>query len=1041
MNVSAWSIRNPVPALLLFLVLCVAGMLGLRQLPIQNFPDFDTPTISVTATLEGAAPSQLETEVARKLEDKLATLGHVEHISTTVTDGTVSITINFEADTDPEEDLSAVRNAVDSARADLPSDVAPPVIAKVTRAGDPLITYTVQAPHLSEADLSWFVDNDLGKALRGVRGVGAFTRLGGVEREVHVQLDSAALAGMGLSPADVSAQIAAVQTDASGGRGEIGRSNQSMRTIGRRETPGELSALAIPVTSAGGHKSSVRLDQIARVSDTTETRFAYAALNGTPTVGFRIERLRGASEVSVRHDVREAVKAFAGAHPQVRLTEAYNSVQPTQDNYDASMHLLFEGALLAVIVVWAFLRDWRATLVSAVALPLSIIPTFAVMSLLGYSLNLITLLALSLVVGVLVDDAIVEVENIVRHLRMGKSPMQAALEAADEIGLAVIATTFTLVAVFLPTAFMAGVPGKFFKPFGVTASVAVLVSLLVARLLTPMMAAYLLRPHVDRHAAGEDGRVMRSYLKAARWCQQHRKTTVALALAFFISTLGLIALLPTSFVPAADRSLTTIALSLEPGTRLETTRDIAERATWLARQVPEVRQVFTVIGDAESDASSSEVNKATLVLSLVPREERSRKQPEIEQQLRTLLKGLPGTRVSVLGMGNGQTLDITLASDDAAALNKTTQAVLKELRGIPGIGNVSDSSALQRPEVQVHPDPVRMAEQGVTTEAIGKVLRVATHGDYSAQMAKFNLAQRQIAIRVQVGDGTRDSLEALGQLRVAGRNGAVPLSSVADLSMGGGLAQIGRLDRMRNVTLSIELGKYATGDLNKRVQALPSMRSLPAGVQQLQTGDAQRMAELFTSFGIAMAIGVLCIYCVLVLLFHDFMQPATILAALPLSTGGAFLALWITRSGFSLPSVIGLLMLMGIVTKNSILLVEYAVVAYRQQGMSRLDALMDACHKRAQPILMTTIAMAAGMLPVALGIGNDNSFRGPMAIVVIGGLLTSTVLSLLVVPVVFTYVDDFLLWLKHLAQRMHLIGAATPSSATGASSHSATFTS
>jgi multidrug efflux pump subunit AcrB len=1017
MNVSAWSIRNPVPAILVFIVLTSLGLSYLHKLPIQNFPDFDSPTISVTASLEGAAPSQLETEVARKIEDKLATLGQVEHVTTMITDGAVSISVSFEADTDPEVDLSAVRNAVEGARADLPSNMPAPVIAKVTRSGESLVTYTVQAPHLSEADLSWFVDNDVAKALRGVKGVGAFTRLGGVQREIAVKLDAAALAGMGLSPVDVSNQIAAVQTDASGGRGKVGALNQAVRTLGRLEAPDDLAALAIPVTSANGTRSAVRLDQIAQVGDTTEERFALAEIDGKRTVGFSIERLRGTSEITVLAAVRQAVATFATAHPQVTIEEAYDSVQPTKDNYDGSMHLLYEGALLAVIVVWAFLRDWRATFVSAIALPLSIIPTFMVMSVLGYTLNLITLLSLSLVVGILVDDAIVEVENIVRHLRMGKTPKQAAIEAADEIGLAVIATTFTLVAVFLPTAFMGGIPGKFFRPFGVTASTAVLFSLLVARLLTPMMAAFLLKSYVSRTEA--DGRFMQAYLRAARWCQFNRRTTVGLSATFFVSTLVLIALLPTAFVSASDRSQTTLALTLEPGTRLETTDKIANQAMRLVLGIPEVRHVFMTIGDAGSDSSSSEVNKATLSVSLTPRSERSRQQSDIEAQIRSLLRQLPETRVSVLGMGNGQTLDITLASDAAAALTRSTQAVLKDLRGIQGIGNVSDTSALQRPEVQVKPNPVRMAEQGVTTNAIANVLRVATNGDYATQLPKFNLAQRQIAVRVKVDDAIRSDLDAIGQLRVAGRGGSIPLASVAELSLGAGPAQIGRLDRMRYVTLSIELGRYATGDLNKLVQALPSMRNLPVGVHQLSTGDAERMAELFGSFGLAMAVGVLSIYCVLVLLFHDFMQPATILAALPLSTGGAFLALWITNSGFSMSSVIGLLMLMGIVTKNSILLVEYAVVACRDHGMTRLDALMDACHKRARPILMTTIAMVAGMLPIALGIGSDSSFRGPMAIVVIGGLITSTVLSLLVIPVVFTYVDDLLLWLRSLIARIY----------------------
>nr|WP_295130770.1 efflux RND transporter permease subunit [uncultured Roseateles sp.] len=764
MNVSAWSIRNPVPALLVFMVLTLMGLIGLHKLPIQNFPDFDTPTISITATLEGAAPSQLETEVARKIEDKVATLGHVEHITSTITDGVVAISVSFEVDTDPEEALSAVRNAVDGVRADLPATMAAPVVAKVTRTGEALVTYTVQAPNLSEADLSWFIDNDVAKSLRGVKGVGAFNRLGGVEREVQVKLDAAALAGLGLTPASVSAQIAAVQTNASGGRGEIGAANQAVRTLGRLETPADLGALTIPVTSASGLKSAVRLDQIARVSDTTEERSTYAALDGKPVLAFSVERLRGTSEITVLAAVRAAVATFAASHPQVTIEEAYNTVQPTQDNYDGSMRLLYEGALLAIIVVWAFLRDWRATFVSAIALPLSIIPTFALMSALGYSLNLITLLALSLVVGILVDDAIVEVENIVRHLRMGKTPRQAAMEAADEIGLAVMATTFTLVAVFLPTAFMGGVPGKFFAPFGVTASAAVLVSLLVARLLTPMMAAYLLKPHAARAEA--DGRLMRAYLSAARWCQMHRRTTLTLSAAFFFSTLGLLALLPSSFVPGSDRSQTTISLTLEPGTRLEATRSIAEQASRLVHGLPEVQSVFMTIGDSGANSGSSEVNKATLSVILSPRGERSKSQSDIEEQIRSLLRQLPATRTSVIGQGNGQTLDVTLASDDAAELTKTTQAVLKDLRGIPGIGNVSDSSALQRPEIQVKPDPVRMAEQGVTTDAIANVLRVATNGDYSAQMPKFNLAQRQIAIRVKSDNAIRTDLDAIGHRRV-----------------------------------------------------------------------------------------------------------------------------------------------------------------------------------------------------------------------------------------------------------------------------------
>src|SRR5450830_269427 len=1004
MNLSSWSIRNPVPAILLFIILTAAGLFSLHKLGVQNFPDLDVPTIQVSATLEGAAPAQLETEVARKIEDKLASVTGLDHITTTITDGSAVISVSFDIDKDSEVALNEVRNAVDGARADLPTEMAAPVVSKVTRSSAALLTYTVAAPNLSESDLSWFVDNDINKALLSAKGVGAVNRVGGVEREMHVILDPALMAGLGVTVNSVSSQIKAVQTDASGGRGTLGASNQSVRTLGRLDQPEQLAALAIPLTTAAATQTSVRLDQIASVSDTAEERFSYAALDGKPVVGFQVTRQVGSSEVSVAAAVRAAVKTFSASHPQVQITEVIETVRPTQENYDGSMHLLYEGAILAVVVVWLFLRDWRATFVSAVALPLSIIPTFIVMYLLGYSLNLITLLSLSLVVGVLVDDAIVEVENIVRHLRMGKTPMQAALEAADEIGLAVVATTFTLVAVFLPTAFMGGIPGKFFRQFGITSSVAVLASLLVARLLTPMMAAYLLKPspaHVEK-----DGPMMRRYLAMVHWCQTHRRSTMLMAGLFFIGSLSLVPLLSTSFINASDTAQTTISLKLQPGSTLLQTRATAAKAQALIAQISEVTQVFTVIGDASSDASSSTVNEASLTVSLTPRGTRVRSQSEVEAAIRQKLSGLPGTRVGVMGMGNGQSLDVTLASDDALALNQATAALIKDLRTLKGIGNITDSSSLQRPEIHVRPDSVRMAEQGVTTNTIASVVRVATYGDYATSLAKFNLPQRQIPIRVRFDDSTRSDLDALGQLRVAGRTGAVP-------------TQVARLDRMRNVTLSIELGSLSTGDADKLVQALPSIKNLPAGVQQIATGDAQRMAELFTSFGGAMLIGILCIYAVLVLLFHDFMQPATILAALPLSVGGALLALLITGSGFSMSSVIGLLMLMGIVTKNSILLVEYAVVGYRQQGMGRYEALVDACHKRAQPILMTTIAMVAGMLPIALGWGTDASFRGPMAVVVIGGLVTSTVLSLLVIPVVFTYVDDLLLWLREHFLRQH----------------------
>ncbi|TPQ28128.1 efflux RND transporter permease subunit [Methylomonas koyamae] len=1015
MNFSAWAIRTPVPSILLFVVLSILGGMGLKQLGKQNFPDIEVPTITVAATLEGAAPAQLETEVARKIEDKIAAIGGVEHVRTTITDGSVSIKVEFNIDKNSEEALNQVRNAVDGARSELPSAMAAPIVSKTTTAGGAILTYVVSAENMDEAALSWFVDNDVSKHLLAVTGVGKVTRTGGVDREVHVDLDPVRMAGLGALVSEVATQLKKVQQDASGGRGDIGGGVQAVRTMGRVATAGELRNLDIPLSN-GSH---IKLDQIADISDTIAERSTYATLDGKPVVGFDIVRNKGTSEVTVAEAVRAALAEFAAAHPQVQIREAFDTVQPVEDNFTGSMHLLYEGAFLAVIVVWWFLRDWRATLVAAVALPLSILPTFAAMWYFGFSLNILSLLALALVVGILVDDAIVEIENIVRHLRMGKTPLQAAMDAADEIGFAVIATTFTLVAVFLPTAFMGGVAGKFFRQFGVTAAAAVLASLLVARLLTPMMAAYLLKPHPERDSG--DSAMMRIYLRVVEWCLSHRMTVGVGVVVFVVASLSLMPLLPKGFVPAADNSQTKVSLELPPGSSLAQTRRVAVEAERRLRELPDVTQVFTAAGVSSSggggaDAATTnyEVRNATLTLSLRDRAERPYKQAAVEAAIREKLADLPGVRVAVGAGGSGEKLQLTLASDDPQALRRAADAVELELRQLRGLGNITSSASLQRPEIQITPDFGKAAELGVTVEALADVVRVASYGDYSNVMAKLNLPQRQIPIRVRLAESVRRSLDEIGQLRVAGRGGSVSLATLADIRLAGGLQQIDRLDRMRNTTFDIELGERAVGDVLAEAMQLPTLQNLPASVRTIESGDAQRMNELFGSFGGAMAIGVLCIYVVLVLLFGDFSQPVTILGALPLSLGGAFLALLMTGGSFAMPSVIGLLMLMGVVTKNSILLVEYAMIARREHGLSRLEAVIDSCRKRVQPILMTTIAMGAGMLPIALGLGADPSFRAPMATTVIGGLLTSTALSLVVIPVAYTAIDDLLSFARRL---------------------------
>jgi len=1052
MNVSAWSIRNPIPGVLLFIMLTLVGLMSFRAMKIQNFPDIDLPTVTVTASLPGASPAQLETEVARKLENSIATLQGIKHIYTTVQDGSSITTVEFRLEKPTQEAVDDVRDAVSRVRSDLPTDLRDPIVSKVELSGSPILTYTVASSRMDDEALSWFVDDQVTRSLLSVRGVGAVSRVGGVTREVRVELDPARLQALNATAADISRQLRQTQREASGGRTDLGGAEQSVRTIATVQSAAELAALEITLTDG----RRVRLDQVASVSDTVGEKRSTALLDGKQVVGFEIVRTKGAGETEVAAGVRAQLEVLKKQHPEISVVEAFNFVDPVQENYNGSMALLFEGAALAVLVVWLFLRDWRATLVATTALPLSIIPTFWLMSLLGFSLNGVTLLSLSLVVGILVDDAIVEIENIMRHLRMRrddpplaartpsgggaseastwgptgfKTPYAAAMEAADEIGLAVIATTFTLVAVFLPTAFMSGVPGKFFVQFGWTAAIAVFISLVVARMLTPMMSAYVLKVPKKEFT---EGRWLTIYMRWVRACLRHRVLTTLGALVFFGGSLALVPLLPTGFIPPDDLSQTQVAISLPPGATFEQTLAAAEQARAIVQKNKDVKLVYTAVGggatgnDPFAPSGAAEVRKATLTINMTPRSERHGvKKQVVEQQLRDALAVLPGARIKV-GLGGGaEKYVLVLAGEDGRVLGEHARRVEQELRTIPGIGNVVSTSSLVRPELIVRPDFARAADLGVTSTAIADTLRIATAGDYDQGLAKLNLSQRQVPIIVKLKAEARTDLELLSRLAVPGARGPVMLGNVATLSVDSGPAQIDRYDRLRNINFEIELNGVPLGQVEKEALALPSLQSLPPGVTQTTVGDAEAMAELFGSFGLAMLTGVACIYVVLVLLFKDFVQPVTILTALVLSIPGAFLALFITHTALSMPSMIGLIMLMGIATKNSILLVEYAIMARRDHGLTRMEALLDACHKRARPIVMTTIAMGAGMMPIALGIGTDPSFRAPMAIVVIGGLITSTFLSLLVIPVVFTFVDDGVQWLRKLFGGKRRI-AATP---------------
>ena len=1015
MNFVTWSIRNPVPVLMMFLALVIGGLLSFPKLGVQDQPDISFPFVIVSVGYAGVPPSQMETEITRKVEDAVSTIVGIEHINSTVSKGASITNIEFQFGADLSQAMDDVRDAVSRIRPDLPRDATEPNIARATTAANPVLTFAVASDNLSDTELSWFVDLNVIRAISGVDGVGQVSRVGGVAREVRVDLDPDRMSALNVTAADVSSQLQRTQAELPGGETRIGAQSQSVRTLGTISSIPELAAL--PIALSGNR--SVRLDAIADVRDQAAEVTQMALLDGKPVIGFQVLRAWGEGALKVADGTRDAVKDLQARFPNIRITEI-NSVADTRirESFHSSMTMLIEGSLLAILVVWYFLRDIRATLISATALPLAVIPTFWALHLFGFSMNTLTMLALTLVVGMLVDDAIVEVENIVRHLRMGKTPLQAASDAAIEIGLAVVATSLTLCAVFIPVAFMDGIPGEFFKPFGFTATVAVLFSLLVARTLTPMMASKFMRAHQEQD---ETGSFKTWYLRNVAWVLAHRKTTIAASTVLMLGSFALAGTLSSSFSPTEDLAYIGLNASLPPGSRIEDTAATAEQIRQVLSRHPEVKHVYTVLG----------TQRASVSVIMVDQKDRKISQQKFQANLLAELREVPGTRITVGGFGNPGSgpLQVELTGDDSNLLATAAAEVEKQLRQVPGISNVSTSASLLAPELVIRPRAERAAELGVTTAALSQVTRIATSGDITNNLSKMNLPDRQIPIRVRLNDSARTNLEQMRLLPVNSATGSVPLMNVADVYFGAGPSQITRRDRNRNITISAERGTIPLGDAVKIVKSLPAMTNLPAGVRSVESGEAEILSKIVSGFLLAMVIGILCIYALLVLLFHDVVQPITILSALPPSVGGAIVALFLFRMDLSLPALIGLLTLMGIVTKNSILLVEYIVMARREHGLTRGEAIIDACSKRARPIIMTTIAMVAGMLPITIGLHGNSSFSKPMGAAVIGGLLASTALSLFVVPVIYTLFDDF----EHRIKRLFGHVAKAPVVATATS--------
>jgi len=1005
LNVSAWSIRQPLPAIVMAIVVMFLGWVSFNRLPITRLPNVDIPVISVTITQFGAAPAELESQVTKTVEDAVSGVEGVRHILSVVTDGISNTTVQFRLDTDTDRALNDIKDAITRVRGNLPSGINEPLIQRVDVVGLPILTYAAISPGKTPEQLSYFVDDVVKRALQGVRGVGRVERIGGVEREIRVGLDPDRLQAVGLTALDVSRRLRGTVVDLAGGRTEIGGRDQSIRTLAGAKTLSGLAATRITLPMGG----QVRLDDLGTVTDTIAEPRTFARADGEPVVGFSILRSKGASDVAVAEAVAARINNLKSQYPDVELKLIDSSVTHTVGSYDSAMHTLYEGAALAVIVVLLFLRDLRATVIAAITLPLSILPSFWAMEMLGFSLNMVSLLAITLSTGILVDDAIVEIENIVRHIRMGKSPYQAALEAADEIGLAVIAISLTICAVFAPASFMTSLPGQFFKQFGLTVSIQVLFSLLCARLITPMLAAYFMKPHV--HAEKEDGRVMKTYTRLVSWSVRHHYLTVVIGIALFVLSILSLRLLPSGFLPAQDTGRSLLAIELPSGSQLSDTENVTEQIVRRLRNRREIKSVF--VDGGRIPPATAEVRKAALTINYVPKSERQVSTRQLELEISGDLADIPDIRYWFLDENGKRAVTFVVTGADSVTVGNVASELATQMRRIPLIANVVSAAALDRPELRVRPRLDLAGRLGISTESLSETIRVATIGDVSQALAKFNAGDRLVPIRVLLEESARADRQVLEQLKVpTPRGGGVPLNAISDIQLGQGPINIVRYDRERQATVEADLvGDAALSEARAAVKALPVMKNLPPGINVREAGDAELQEELFHDFGSAMRDGLIMVYAVLVVLFGSFLQPITILFSLPLSIGGAILALIITGKPLSAVVVIGILMLMGIVTKNAIMLVDFALEAI-QRGVDRTSALIDSGRKRARPIVMTTIAMVAGMVPSALALGAGGDARSPMAIAVIGGLLVSTFLSLLFVPAFFALMDDLgqLIW-------------------------------
>jgi multidrug efflux pump subunit AcrB len=1024
-NISAWAIRNPVSPLVLFAALVLAGVVSFLRMDVNNNPDVSFPMVSVTVSQPGAAPTELETQITQRVEAAVRGISGVEDITSIAMEGQSLTNVQFQIGTPVDRAVNDVKNAVDQIRSDLPDGILEPQVRRIDVDGGPIAYFSAEATDMTLEELSWYVDNTVAKRLLSISGMAAVNRGGGVSREIRVILDPAKLQAYGITAAQVNGQLQQINLNAAGGRTEIAGAEQSIRVLGNARNAQTLGETQIAISGA----RTVKLADLATVRDMYAEQRSLSLMNGRQVTSFSLEKAKGSSDVTVYDEAMKVLDKLKTENPKVEFKQLYTSVDYTKGQYHSAMSAMIEGAVLAVVIVFLFLRDWRATMISALAIPLSAIPSFWFMDMMGFTLNGISLLALSLVAGVLVDDAIVEIENIVRHMRMGKSAYQASIDAADEIGLAVLATTMAIVAVFLPVALMPGLAGQFFIQFGMTVVVSVLMSLAVARLITPMIAAYFLKAHGEE-SHGE-GWLMDRYMGVLRWSLEdgrskerkarggfvnrlvgglidHRVWTLGFGILAFLATIVAFATLPMTFQPTINTDFSQVKIETVPGSTLAQTTAITRKvADMLAADKDVVEAAFADINPTDAD------------IFLTLRKDRPMSSVDWERKVAPKFRTVADARVnfqSQSGGGFGRDIIMMFGSDDPVLLEKTANDLVRQMAGVAELRDPRVQGDMQRPEILIKPRLDLAASLGVTTAALSQSIRIATIGDIDQNSAKFSLSDRQIPIRVALAEDSRKNIATIENMPVPTLNGgSVPLKVVADISFGAGPTQIRRYNQVRRVVVGADLAPgMVTSQAMQKINQLPVMKAINEGrimgVQKLNVGDSKFQAEMLTNFAVAVFSGVLLVLAVLVLLYKRIMPPFVNLGSLLLAPLGGAIALHVAGQPLSMPVFIGLLMLLGIVAKNSILVIDFALEEM-EKGVPKKAAIIDAGHKRAQPIVMTTVAMVAGMVPTALSLSGDAAWRAPMGVTVIGGLILSTVLTLVIVPAVFSLAIGLESWI------------------------------